>query len=103
MKLTEVILQCDQHLDSDEFIFMVFAMRLKGNFEPFSEAIVLQLTLEEMGMKLIDIINSKCPGYDYFLEMNIIQDIFNDLRNMDEYRLDDEKVKRVIHYAEFDA
>ena len=103
MKLTEVILQCDQYLDSEEFIFTVFAKRLNGKFEPFSEAQVLQLTLDEMEMKLIDIANLKCPGYDYFLEMNILQDIFNDIKNVDEYRSDSEKVKRLIYYAEFDA
>jgi hypothetical protein len=103
MKLTEVILQCDQYLDSDEFMFMVYAKRVNGKFEPFSEAQVLQLTLDEMKMKLIDIANSKCPGYEYFLEMNIIQDFFHDIKSMVEYKLDNEKVKRIIHYAEFDG
>lgn len=103
MKLAEVILQCDQYLDSDEFMFMVFAKRLNGKFEPFSEAQVLHLTFDEMEMKPIDIANSKCPGYEYFLEMNIIQDFLNDIKSMDEYRVDNEKVKGIIHYAEFDA
>lgn len=103
MKLTEVILQCDQYLDSDEFIFMVFAKRLNGKFEPFSDAQVLPLSLDEMEIKVIDIANSKCPGYDYFLEMNIIQDFINDMKSMDEYELDNEKVKKIIDYAEFDA
>ena len=82
---------------------MVFASRLNGKFEPFSEARVLQLTIDEMGIKLIDIANSKCPGYDYFLEMNIIQDFFEDLKKVNEYQSDDEKVNRIIYYAEFDA
>lgn len=103
MILSEIILQCDQYLDSDEFMYMVFAKRLNGKFEPFSEVQVLHLTLEEMEMELIDIANLKCPGYDYFLEMYILQDFFNDIKNMDEYILDSEKVKRLIYYAEFDA
>ena len=82
---------------------MVFAKKTKDKFEPHSEAKVLGLTIEEIEMNLIDIQNAKCPGYDYFLEMNIIQDFFDDIKNLEEYKSDDDKVKRIIYYAEFDA
>jgi methionine synthase II (cobalamin-independent) len=103
MNLTEVILKCNQYVDSEEFIYMVFAKRLNDKFESQSEAKVLQLPVDEMEMNLTDIKNSKCPGYDYFLEMNIIQDFFEDIKKMNEYKSDDEKVNRIIYYAEFDA
>ncbi|MGB4849061.1 MAG: hypothetical protein WBP41_14145 [Saprospiraceae bacterium] len=103
MNLRKVILECKNYVDTDDIIHMVFAIKSNDSFEPLSEATVLKLTLEEMEMNLIDIENSKCPGYKYFLEINIIQDFIEDIWNMDEYKSDDEKVKRVIYYAEFDA
>lgn len=103
MNLKEVILNCNRYEDSDEFMHMVFAKMENDKFEATSEATVLQLTLDEMEMNLADIRDSKCPGFEYFLEMNIIQDFYEDIRLMEEYRLDDEKVKRIIYYAEFDA
>jgi hypothetical protein len=103
MNLKEIILRCNQYEDSDELIHMVFAKKVNEKFESNSEAKVLQLTLEEMEMNLADIQNSKCPGFDYFLEMNILQEFYADIRNMKEYKSDEEKVKRIIYYAEFDA
>ena len=103
MTLKEVILNCNQYEDSDEFMHMVFAKKLNDSFESLSEAKVLRLSMDEMEMKLTDIQNSNCPGFDYFLEMYIIQDIYTDMRNLEDHMSDDEKVKRIIHYAEFDA
>lgn len=103
MDLKETILQCNKYEDSDEFMHMVFAKRLNDRFESYSEATVLKLTLDEMEMTLTDIRNSKCPGFDYFLEMNIIQDFYADIQNSEEYKSEDEKIKRIIYYAEFDA
>lgn len=103
MNLKDVILNCNQYEDSDELMHMVFAKKQNDKFEAYSEAMVLQLILDEMEMNLKDIRNSKCPGFEYFLEMNIIQDFYADIQNLEEYKSDDEKVKRIIYYAEFDA
>lgn len=103
MNLKDVILNCNQYEDSDEFVYMVFAKKLNDKFESHSEATVLRLTFEEMEMNLKDIQNSKCPGFEYFLEMNLIQDLYEDIRLLEEYKSDDEKVKRIIYYAEFDS
>ncbi|GGH27407.1 hypothetical protein FAZ19_18955 [Sphingobacterium alkalisoli] len=103
MNLKTIILDCNLYEDSDEFMHMVFAKKQNDKFELYSEATVLRLTLDEMEMNLIDIRNSKCLGFDYFLEMNIIQDFYADIRNSEEYKTDDEKVTRIIYYAEFDA
>lgn len=72
-------------------------------FKPLSDAKVIKLTPEEMEMNLSYIEDSKCFGYKYFLEIDILQDILNDIKNLDEYKSEDEKVKRIIYYAEFDA
>jgi hypothetical protein len=103
MTLRDAILKCNQYEDSDEFMYMVFAKRLGDSFEANAEAKVLRLTFEEMEMNLTDIKNSKYPEYEYFLEMNIIQDFFDDIKNMEEYKTVDERVSRVIYYAENDA
>ena len=66
MKLNDIILNCNQYEDSDELVYMVFAKKQNDKFEAYSEATVLQLTLDEMEMNLIDIRNSKCPGFEYF-------------------------------------
>lgn len=103
MNLREIILNFHQYADTDELMHVVFAKKTKDKFEPLGEAKVLKLTLEDMEMSLTDIQNSKCPGYDYFLEMNIIQDFFEEVNNSKEFKSDDEKVNRIIYYAEFDA
>ncbi|MBX7225131.1 MAG: hypothetical protein K1X55_03815 [Chitinophagales bacterium] len=103
MDLKEAILQCNQYEDTDEFMHLVFAKRLNDRFEIYSEATVLKLTLDEMEMNIADIQNFKCPGFDYFLEMSIIKDCYADIQKSVEYKSDDEKVKRIIYYAEFDA
>lgn len=103
MTLKDAIVHCIQYEDSDEFMHMVFAKKINDKFESHSEAMVLRLNLSEMEMQLIDIQNSKCPGLEYFLEMNIIQDFYSEIGRIEKYRSDDEKVKRIIYYAEFDV
>ncbi len=103
MNLKEVILNCNKYIDTDDMMHGVFAVRHDNVWQPDSEAVVLELTLEEMEMDLKDIAQSKCPGFEYFLEIFILKEFFGDLKNLNEYRSDDEKVKRVIYYAEFDA
>jgi hypothetical protein len=82
---------------------MVFAKKINNRFEADSEAVVLSLTFEEADMNLKELQNAKCPGFDYFLEMDLIQEIYADISNLEEYKSDEEKVKRIIYYAEFDA
>jgi hypothetical protein len=103
MNLSDAILNCLKYEDSDEFMHQVFAKKIDGKFEPGSQASVLKLTLEEMEMKIVEISNLKCPGYDYFLELFLLQDIYSALVKSDEYKSDEDKVKRIIYYAEFDA
>jgi hypothetical protein len=35
--------------------------------------------------------------------MELIKEIFEDISTQEEYKSDEEKVKRIIYYAEFDA
>lgn len=103
MKLSEVILNCNEYVDVDESIHMVFAKKIDNKFQSSSEAVVLKLSPEELELKVGHISDSKCPGYTYFLEMFIIRDFWEGLKEADEYYSDEDIVNRVIYYAEFDA
>jgi len=91
--LRDIILNCLQHEETDDLIHQVFAKRIDGKFEATSEAVILGMTEEEAELKIIDFVQSKCPGFDYFLELYILQDFFRDIKKLKEYKSDGEKVK----------
>lgn len=44
----------------------VFAKRMDGVFRDVSEAVVLELTEEELRLPTTEVARIKCPGYKYF-------------------------------------
>ncbi|RZJ47959.1 MAG: hypothetical protein EOO44_21750 [Flavobacterium sp.] len=103
MTLSEAILNSKDYEDNDETMFSIYAKRVDGKFQPDSEAVILELTFEEMEMKWEETAQKKCPGFDYFLEIFVLKDFYNDLLNLNEFKSDNKKVERIIYYAEFDA
>lgn len=103
MILSEAILNCKNYKDTEEIIHSIFAKRNNGKFQPDSEALVLKLTPEQMEIHLTIIAETKYPGFEYFLEVYVLQDFYKDLLKIVEFKLDDKKVERIIYYAEFDA
>ncbi|MFY7937909.1 MAG: hypothetical protein ACOVOQ_11055 [Flavobacterium sp.] len=103
MTLSEAILNCKKYIDTDEIIHTIFAKRNNGKFLPNSEALVMGLTPEEMEVKMNLIAETKCPGFEYFLEIFVLQDIYDDMSKQKEFNSNAKKVERIIHYAEFDA
>lgn len=103
LKLSEIILNCLKYEENEGLIDFVFVKKVDGKIKANSEAIILSLTEDDADMNIKDIIATKCPGYDYFLELFIIQEVFEDIQHQEEYKLDEEKIKRIIYYAEFDA
>ena len=103
MLLNEAILNCKKYEDTEDILHVIYAKRIDGKFQSTSDAVVLALTTEEMEMKFKEISDLKCPDYEYFLEMFILQDFYNDLEQIDDYKSDEKKVERIIYYAEFDA
>jgi len=79
---------------------IVYAKKINEKFISTSEALLLELSEEELEMKTFEIEKTKCPGFSYFLEMFIIKEMMEDLENNKDI---EEKVEIVIHYAEFDA
>jgi hypothetical protein len=86
----------------EEFSF-VYARRQGEDFSVDSDAIVLDLDENELQMNAAEIAKVKCPGYDYFLEVFLIQEMFRELRETPECDSDEKKVQRIIYYAENDA
>jgi hypothetical protein len=103
MTLGEIILNCIQYVD-EEKIHVVFTQKINGKFSADSEALVLLLTEEEMDNNKLQLLaNLHCPGFDYFLEVFIIQDFMEDLKSLKEFDTDSKIVNRVIYFGEYDA
>ena len=104
MNLKDIILGCNSFEDTEEYINVVFAQKIGENFQHNSNAIVLEIPVEEMeNLKLQELTEKYCTNFDYFLEMFVLQDFYNDLTQMEEYKSDDKKVERLIYYAKNDA
>ena len=103
MKLKEIILSAFEFEDTDDHTHQIYAKRINGKFEPASEARMQKLTEDELELKIKEYADTNCPGFDYFLELYILQEFLTDLQNLKEYRSDEAKVNRIIYYAEFDA
>lgn len=102
MELKQIILNCRNKQPNDEIVSVVFAKRINGKFQPASDAVVLEVEEEDWGLGN-ETASTKYPDYEYFLEMDIVQDFYEDLLANADYKSDDKKVEAIIHYAEFDA
>ncbi|RSK43555.1 hypothetical protein [Hymenobacter perfusus] len=99
MKLSEVIAAIDEQPEAA----IVFVKKVNGKVLPDSEVVLVKLPEEEEDWKTDQMASKYCPGLEYFLEVFIIQDMVDDLRGMADYQTLDQQVKRIIHYAEYDA
>ena len=81
----------------------IFAKRVEKEFRPDSEAVVLELTEEELDLPTDEMAALKCPGLDYFLDVFIVQEMVADFDNSAQPVPLDERMEAVIHYAEYDA
>ncbi|MNL33051.1 hypothetical protein D3C87_1549410 [compost metagenome] len=103
MQLKKLILNCRNYQSNHEIISVIFAKRIDGEFQLASDAVVLEVEEEDWEIKITQIDSTKYPGYEYFLEMDIAQDFYEDLLANEDYKSDDKKVEALIHFAEFDA
>lgn len=99
MNISEVISNIENLNES----LTIYAKKDDGKFINTSQAVLLELTEEEKDLNTSAIGDRYCPGFDYFLEVFIAKDIFIDLKNSGNYKSLEEKVNRIIYYAEFDA
>ena len=81
----------------------IFARKVEKEFRPDSEAVVLELTEEELDLPTAEMAALKCPGLDYFLDVFIVQEMVADFENSAQPVSQDERIATLIHYAEYDA
>jgi len=96
MKLIEIISSLNK-IDKES---VLYAKRIDGTFSLESETVILKLTEEELEWKTFEVTEKKCPGYEYFLEVFLVNEIIEDLDQDESVEI---KCKRLINYAEFDA
>lgn len=96
MKLIEAISNLE-NIDEDNVLYV---RKIEGEFRSDSDCVLLILTEEELEWDTQHVAERKCPGYDYFLEVFIIQEFLEDLKGHDGA---EEKCKRIIRYAVYDA
>ncbi|MEI8594214.1 hypothetical protein [Photobacterium sp. Hal280] len=71
MKLFEVINAIDTFDDEGT----IFVQKVDGSYHPKSEAVVIEMTDEELEMKTSEFARKRCPGKSYFLEVFIVQEV----------------------------
>jgi hypothetical protein len=89
-KLCELIASVDQ-MDPEDVICA------KPEWQPDSEARVFRLTEDYCVPD-----EAKAQGYEYFLEADVIRQVLEEFRDRPDTSIE-EKCKRIIHYAKFDA
>jgi hypothetical protein len=99
MTISEIITNIGEQ--NEEAI--IFAKKADGKFSPSSEAVLIELDEEEHGSLTNEIADKHCPGFDYFLEVFLVKDMVEDLKNTVGYKSLEQQIDRIIHYAEFDA
>src|SRR4051794_7862617 len=99
MTLSEVITSIDKQ--NEEAI--IFAKRVSGKFLPSSEVELVELDEEEHGLRTNEIAAKHCPEFDYFLEVFLVKDMVEDLKNTAGYKSLEQQIDTIIRYAESDA
>lgn len=80
---------------------VIFAERVKGEFQSGSEAVVLELSEDELKRPILEIAKKRAPSMEYFLEVFIAAEMLEELQSTGANI--DTIVERVIYYAENDA
>jgi hypothetical protein len=99
MTLRDIILNIDEL--SQEAV--IYAKKVGGRFVGSSEAVLLELSDNDLELLTKDVSEKYCPGFDYFLEGYMVKEMVEEIRTIPEYQTVDQQVIRVIYYAEFDA
>jgi len=74
MELVEVIASINSFDDEDT----IFAEKIDGKFEPASQAVVFEMTDDELQLSTAEVCESRCPGKSYFLEAFLIKEFIED-------------------------
>ena len=99
MTVSEIIANIDEQNEEAT----IFAKKIDERFLPSSEAVLVELDDEELHSPTKEIADKYCLGFDYFLEVFLVKDLLEDLKNTVGFKSLEQQIDRIIHYAEFDA
>ena len=101
MKLFEVIKAIDTFDDEGT----IFVQKIDGSYRPKSEAVVIEMTDEELEMKTSEVAKTRCPDKSYFLEVFIVQEVLEGWASNHGGKQPniEQTCQCLIHYAEHDA
>ena len=99
MTIHEIISNINDHNEEAT----IYAKKENGKFLPSSEAVLVEIPEDEDDPEPSEIANKYGPGYEYFIEIFIIQELLEDLEASGEPLSMDQKVAAIIHYEENDA
>ena len=101
MKLFEVIKSIGTFDDEGT----IFVQKINGYYHPKSEAVVIEMTDEELEMKTSEVAKIRCPGKSYFLEVFIVREILDGWASSHDGKQPntDQACQFLIHYADHDA
>lgn len=83
----------------------LFAERMNGAFTPESRVVLLELSDEELDLSVHDLAQKYTPGFEYFLEVFIAQEIIEDWQDNHKGQVLSLEacLESIIYYAENDA
>ena len=99
MTIHEIISNINEHNEEAT----IYAKKENGKFLPSSEAVLVEIPKDEDEGDTSEIAKKYCPGYDYFIEIFIVQELLEDLESSGKPLSMDQKVAAIIHYEENDA
>jgi hypothetical protein len=101
MKLIEII----HTIESFDEEGSIFALKHEGKYKPSSEAVVIDMTDDELQQTTVEIADKYCPGKSYFLEVFLVKEFLEDWASNHKGKLpsDEKACEFLIYYAENDS
>lgn len=100
MNLVQLILHCNKYENRNEHNYIVFLQEREGKFSLNSEILILDIPKNKLHERLKEISDLSYNRFKYFLEMSIIQEFYNELVNLPQFRGIKSIAERIIFYAE---
>lgn len=101
MELVEVIESINSFDDENT----IFVEKIGGKFDPASQAVVFEMTDEELQLPTAEVCESRCPGKSYFLEVFLVKEFIEDwaINHKGCLPTSSEACHSLIFYAENDS
>ena len=101
MKLADIIKDIESHDDEST----IFAEKIEGKHSPLSDAVVIEMSDEELKEKTSEIAKRRCPGKSYFLEIFLVKEFIEDYSTNHDGKKPSNEVATecLIHYAKYDS